>query len=227
MEEIKDRFEKTLLSALEQWSLSVKSEQLAQLCGHFQTLLSKNQSINLTRITDPIEAAIKHYADSLSLVVWARDSGVHVKSVLDIGAGAGFPSAPVAILCPSWKVTALDTRLRKVEFLTEVCASLGLENLTAFHGHTSHWQPAGLFDVVVTKALAKLPTALSSISHYAAPLGYVVLYKTKAVDPRERAEGLSVAAKLKLTPRETFTYTLNLGEEKIERNLLVFQKKKN
>ena len=54
--------------------------------------------MNLTRITDPTEAAVKHYADSLALLLWVRDRRIEVDTVLDVGSGAGFPAVPLAVI---------------------------------------------------------------------------------------------------------------------------------
>ena len=72
-----------------------------------RALLEKNQVMNLTAITEPRDVAALHLLDSLALVKLA---GLESQRVVDVGTGAGFPGAPLAIALPGLHVTLLDSQ---------------------------------------------------------------------------------------------------------------------
>jgi hypothetical protein len=76
--------------------LDLTKHQEEQLKKFLQSVLNENKKFNLTGITDPREAIIKHLFDSLSI---ARD--ISATSIADIGSGAGFPGIPLAIVKPN------------------------------------------------------------------------------------------------------------------------------
>src|SRR5260370_20561766 len=87
--------------------------------------------MNLTAITDPGEVLIKHFLDSLSLLIVYDRPGTRL---LDIGAGAGFPGLPLKIARPHWQVVVLEATGKKVTFLQHVIETLQLLDITAGHG---------------------------------------------------------------------------------------------
>lgn len=78
-------------------------------------LLRWNEHVNLTAITEPDEIAVKHFADSLS-VLKAADFPAG-SSVIDIGCGAGFPGLPMLIARPDLDITFLDSVGKKLAFI--------------------------------------------------------------------------------------------------------------
>lgn len=110
-----------------QMGVRIDAEQLRQLGRHVDLLLKWNKSINLTAITDPDEVLEKHVLDSLA-VVPVLPSG----SLLDAGAGAGFPGIPVAIVRPELEVALVDSVQKKVAFLKNVLAELRLPKARAY-----------------------------------------------------------------------------------------------
>lgn len=75
---------------------------------------------------DDIET--RHFADSAQLAdVLPRNV-----NIVDLGSGAGFPGVVLAIL--GWNVTCIESIGKKVSFLNAVKDTLGLENLTIYHG---------------------------------------------------------------------------------------------
>src|SRR3712207_3205547 len=91
-------------------------------------LLEANQRFNLTRITDPEDFEIRVLLDSLSLVPLIPTTA---KSLLDVGSGGGVPGMVLAIARPDLDVTLLDATGKKVRFLQETAAALGLERVVA------------------------------------------------------------------------------------------------
>ena len=93
--------------------------------------------MNLTRITRPAEAAVRLYADSLAVLSWARQSGneTGVRTVLDIGTGAGFPAVPLAVAAPDWRITAIEATNKKAAFVEQSARRVGAENLRVILRH--------------------------------------------------------------------------------------------
>src|SRR2546425_11767965 len=139
---------------------------LQQFLRYRQELLDWNTRMNLTAITDPGEVLIKHFLDSLSLLmVYDRPEA----RLLDIGAGAGFPGLPLKIARPQWHVVLLEATGKKVTFLRHIIETLQLKDVVAVHGraeelaHKAEYR--GSFTVVTARAVASLPALLE----YAAP----------------------------------------------------------
>ena len=103
----------------------VPPEAPEQLAEYGRLMLEKNQVMNLTAITDPEQAARLHMLDSAALLLCADFQGE--KTLIDVGTGAGLPGLPLKILVPSLQVTLLDSLGKRVDWLNQVCAQLGLE----------------------------------------------------------------------------------------------------
>ncbi len=218
------RFDDALTAALARWDMPIEPDQLRGLASHYLAMIEKNRTTNLTRITEPDHAAVKHYADSLALVKWARERDLAIRTVLDIGTGAGFPAVPLAVMCPNWSVSAIDATGKKIDFLRETVTAMGLRNLRCEHGHSAHWCPDRLFDLVTFRALVALPQALEQATRHLAAKGLVVAYKTAVVNPAESRLAGQSAAKLGLQLDQRYEYDLVIGNEQIKRILYVYRR---
>ena len=144
-------------------------------------LLDKNREMNLTAITDPVDAANLHMLDCAALLDCAD---FEHKSLIDVGTGAGFPGMVLKMLVPSLDVTLLDSLNKRLDWLTETCGALGLEGVRTVHARAeerSH-DPAFRegFDAVTSRAVAELRTLCELCLGYVRPGG--VLLAMKSVD---------------------------------------------
>lgn len=219
------QFESTLQAHLERWGLTVDEAALARMWRHFELVVEKNRVMNLTRITDPARAAALHYADSLALLAWAKSADAKVRTVLDIGSGAGYPSVPLAVARPDWQVTAIDATRKKVDFLRQVIDEIGLSNLSVVQAHSEHWKPEHCFDVLTFRALAALGEGIATCGRHVARSGHLVAYKTARLDSSEVQSAKEAAAVHHLARRPIFEYELRCGDEIIPRALWVYQRK--
>ena len=98
---------------------------------YYKLLIEWNEKINLTAITDEKEAALKHFVDSIC----ALDCGLFSKGakIIDVGTGAGFPGLPLKIVRDDLDVTLMDSLNKRINFLNEVIASLGLNRIETVH----------------------------------------------------------------------------------------------
>ena len=136
----------------------VPPEAPEQLAEYGRLMLEKNQVMNLTAITDPEQAARLHMLDSAALLLCADFQGE--KTLIDVGTGAGLPGLPLKILVPSLQVTLLDSLGKRVDWLNEVCAQLGLEGIQAIHARAEEQALVkgyrDSFDFVTARAVAQL-----------------------------------------------------------------------
>lgn len=202
------RFRETLVAAIEPWSLVLDHEQLEQLVMHYQAMVETNRTLNLTRVTDPVEAAVKLYADSLALLPWTAEADLTITRIVDVGTGGGFPAFPLAVVCPHWTVVALDARHKKVRFLAETAERCGVSNLHAEHARAEEWTGSADFDIATFKAVATLSTCLDWSHRLPRPGGYVVAYKTPTVSSAEREAAAAMADQLDYAPVSLWNYEL-------------------
>ena len=120
-------------------------------------LIEKNQVMNLTAITDPEQVAKLHMLDCAALLNYADFKG---KALIDVGTGAGFPGHPLKILVPELEITLLDSLGKRVNWLNEVIAQLGLTGITAIHARAEEQALVkgfrDSFDFVTARAVADL-----------------------------------------------------------------------
>jgi len=216
-------FERELRNVLSRWGIFPAVSQIETLFAHYLSMLEANRSMNLTRITDPIDAAILHYADSLSVLSWANARTIDFDEVLDVGSGAGFPAFPLAVMRPTGTVTALEATRKKADFLGRVVNESGVVNLRVVNEHSEHWRPGRTYSLVVFRATAKMSLALSQTVDLIAPRGRIVAYQS-ASSPSCSATSALSDSRLGLNLEERFSYELPLRSEVIERTLIVFRK---
>ena len=120
-------------------------------------LIEKNEVMNLTAITDPDQVAKLHMLDCAALLNCADFKG---KTLIDVGTGAGFPGLPLKILVPELEIVLLDSLNKRVNWLNEVIAELGLTGIKAIHARAEEQALVkgyrDSFDFVTARAVADL-----------------------------------------------------------------------
>lgn len=110
---------------IKDYKITLTENQYEQFQKYFELLVEWNEKMNLTAITDESGVALKHFADSLSLLNFVD---IPQNSTLaDVGTGAGFPGVVLKIARPDIKLTLIDSLNKRLVFLSEVCAQLGIE----------------------------------------------------------------------------------------------------
>lgn len=159
------------------WSPS--SEQTAQFEKLYELVLEGNSKQNLTRITEPDDFWEKHLWDSLRgvLAFWDRED---IK-VVDIGTGAGFPGLPIAIAKPSWEITLVDSKQKKIAFVEETIQSLGLTNAIALWGRGEDinklFQYTKKYDLALVRAVGKPDICAGYALPFLKKSGTAILYR--------------------------------------------------
>lgn len=123
---------------------------------HLELIVEVNQHLNLTRITSPREAAIKHVLDSV--LPWRLFAGA--RQVLDAGTGAGFPGIPLALVLPDVRFTMAESIQKKARFVEMALTKLNLPNAAISPTRAEELARSGAFQLITARALAPLPKAL-------------------------------------------------------------------
>ena len=116
--------------------LGLTDNQIAGFQAYYEELVEWNQKFNLTAITEYEQVQIRHFADSLSVLLAeeARQAlGRADPRVIDVGSGAGFPGIPLKLVCPRIRLTLLEATGKKVRFIEHLVERLGLHRVTAVH----------------------------------------------------------------------------------------------
>lgn len=213
------------LENCEKMNLTLSTEQQKQFVRYYELLIEWNTFMNLTGITEFQEVLQKHFEDSLAVVKGTDLSAV--KSVMDVGTGAGFPGLPLKIAFPHLKIVLLDSLGKRVKFLNHVIEELQLEDITAIHGRAEDFarkeEYREQFDLVVSRAVANL----SSLSEYCIPYtkinGAFISYKSGKIE-----EELDQAKKsiFLLGGRLENTLKFQLEGSDIERSLVIIRKER-
>ena len=157
-----------LKAGASQLNVSLSEHQLDQFETYFQELSDWNKRANLTAIVEYNAVQIKHFLESLTVCLTARDilakSVIVPKRVLDVGTGAGLPGLALKIAFQEIELTLVDSVSKKTSFVTHMVEKLCLNNVLVHTGRSETLaRESGLrdsFDLVVVRALAKLPLLL-------------------------------------------------------------------
>jgi 16S rRNA (guanine527-N7)-methyltransferase len=142
----------------------------AKLQSYVGLLGKWNAAYNLTAVRDPEQMVVKHVLDSLSLL-----PHVQGHALLDVGTGAGLPGLVLAMARPELAVTLLDSNGKKVRFLRQAIAELGVPNAVAVQSRVEEF--SGAFDAVASRAFATLADMVQASAHLLAPGGEFLAMK--------------------------------------------------
>ena len=185
-------FEAVLKNVLSEFDITVSDEAGAKLSLYYELLIEWNEKMNLTAITEPEDVALKHFADSLSLLRYVDiPQGA---SVIDVGTGAGFPGMALKIARPDIRLTLLDSLNKRLVFLDKVCAELCVGGVTLIHSRAEDGSRTELrdsFDFAVSRAVASLNTLCEYDMPYVRTGGRFIAMKGKGaqaeIDEAENA----------------------------------------
>jgi 16S rRNA (guanine527-N7)-methyltransferase len=150
-----------------------------QLLAYLDLLSKWNRTYNLTAIRDPDAMVTQHLIDSLVILPILGQLVLATRRqfrLADVGSGAGLPGIPLAIACPQWGVSLIETVEKKSAFQRQVKLELNLANLAVINARVEQVPPAG-FDAVVSRAFADLGDFVNLAGHLVADDGRLFAMK--------------------------------------------------
>lgn len=203
--------------------LRLTPAQLTALEIYETELTSWNQKMNLTAIDQPEKIRVKHFLDSLTCLLVMRDTPM--ARVIDVGSGAGFPGIPLKIICPSMRLTVVESVGKKAMFCQHIVDTLGLKGVEVLQERAEvigkHEQHRQNYDWALARAVA----VMSVLMEYLLPLvrigGYALAMKGETA-PAEAHEAEHAIQVLGGHLRQLVPITLPSVED--ERYLVVIDK---
>lgn len=199
--------------------------QEKQFTDFYEYLVEKNKVMNLTGITEFQEVLMKHFLDSLACV--KAVSMENIKTVMDIGTGAGFPGVPLKIAFPHLEACLLDSLKKRVGFLEETFRLLKLEDIRAIHGRAEEFAKNKAYrekyDLCVSRAVSNLATLSEYCLPYVKIGGIFISYKSGKV--QEEAQQAEKAIHILGGKVKDILY-FRLPDSEIDRSLVVIEKVK-
>ena len=217
-------FKETLQKEAKKIKVIVTDEKAEKFYNYMLSLLEWNKKINLTAITEPNDVILKHFVDSFTIHDYIKKDA----KMIDVGTGAGFPGVPLAILRDDIRVTLIDSLQKRINFLNEVIATLGLQNVEAIHTRAEdlaqNEKYREQYDVVTSRAVANMSTLLEYMLPFSKVEGVCVCMKGSNVE-EELASAEKAARVLggRLEKREEFF----LSNQDNKRNIIIIRKISN
>lgn len=216
------------IAALAEHDIALNDKQIEQFAIYFEQLLSWNEKVNLTAITDEAEVYVKHFYDSISPSFFFPMT--EIKRICDVGAGAGFPSIPLKICFPHLEVTIVDSLKKRITFLEHLAKELDLQDVHFVHARAEDFGQNKIyrekFDVVTARAVARM----SVLSELCLPLvklngTFIALKGMNAEEELKEGEKAIKTLGGEVLASHSFSLPVDQGERTI--NLIKKVKKTN
>ena len=200
---------------LEELNIYPTEDQLIKLDKFYHLLISWNEKINLTRITEEKDVYLKHFYDSLTITKEIDLSKVN--TLCDVGTGAGFPGIVLKIMYPNLKVTLIDSLLKRVNYLNEIIKELELTGIVAIHTRGEDYKDK--FDVVTSRAVANIEKLVTFTMHLVDKDGVFIAMKGNIDNELTISVEKNISKKYKIVKINKF----KLPIEESDRSLVVIK----
>lgn len=209
-------FTQTLSALFEEGGIAANDRAFTQMETYYNELVETNRKYNLTGVTEPGEAALKHFFDSaVPCSLLPKGS-----SVVDVGSGAGFPIVPLKILRSDIVASAVESSQKKCAFIENASRDAGVDVkvLNVRAEELAAGKPRESYDVCVSRAVAQLRVLAELCSPLVRPGGLFLAYKGDY--ERELDEAQGALKTLNLSLREV----LKMPHGDYAHHVLVFEK---
>ena len=197
-----------LANGLNALPLELDANVQSRLIDFIHLLVKWNRAYNLTAVRQPEQMVTRHLLDSLVIGPYLQGP-----SILDVGTGAGLPGIPLALAYPDHHFTLLDSNGKKIRFVTQAVAELGLANVDVIQSRVEAFQPAGRFDTITARAYASIEELVSQTRHLLADGGQYLIMK--GVYPVAEVEAMPTGYRIEAS------HQLNVPKLDAERHLLI------
>ncbi|MBE6572979.1 MAG: 16S rRNA (guanine(527)-N(7))-methyltransferase RsmG [Ruminococcaceae bacterium] len=188
----------------------------------YNELVSFNEKVNLTAVTDVEGAISKHFADSLLIEEYIPKNA----KIIDVGCGGGFPTLPLAIVRPDLEITALDSTEKKLKFVSLMAEKLDLKVTTLSAraeevGRKEEYRES--FDCSVARAVARL-NVLSELCIPLVRVGGLFISCKAAIGEEEYNEAKKGTEILGTSTKAVYNPILYTSSEEQKRSIYIFKK---
>jgi len=205
------------LEELKKLGILLTPKQEQDLETYYKLLISYNNNVNLTAITKEEDVYLKHFYDSLTLF-----KGIDLKEnlkICDLGTGAGFPGLVLKIVFPNLSITLVDSLEKRIKFLDLVIKELELKNIKTVHSRIEEFKETEAFDVVVSRAVAKINILLELGCNIPKVNGLFVFMKGNILEELKSAKNALKVLNYSLEKIISF----KLPIEESERNIVILK----
>lgn len=175
------RFKKVCSS----FGIELSEKIIEELQTYLNQILNWNKRIHLVSKGDAQpERLLRHFADSLTIFKVTQIP--QEANLLDLGAGAGFPSIPIKIVRDDINLSLVESVRKKSLFLQKLIKDLKLEDVSVINKRAEDLIDASdykeKFDIVTAKALGKLKNTVELATSFLKPKGLLIAYKGERVE---------------------------------------------
>lgn len=163
---------KDLQQGLQSLQLALPDATQIQLLNYLQLLNKWNRVYNLTAIHDETQMLAKHLLDSLAVLPHLCGT-----QILDVGTGAGLPGLILALAHPHRQYVLLDCQAKKIRFVRQAIAELGISNVEVVTTRIEDYQPTTLFTTIISRAYTNLHHFYQHTARFCATGGCLLAMK--------------------------------------------------
>ncbi len=213
------------LCLLEQGALSLvqplSSRDIRIFSLYIQELQRWAKVFNLVSQWDEATIIRTHILDSLAISPFLPAHG----DLLDLGSGAGLPGLILAIMQPKRRVTLVEVRRKRANFLRHVVREAKLENVEVSERRAENLADEAAFQrnfrIVISRATWNITRFLQIARPFVAEDGFAVAMKGPKA-PKEIEKIADHIFQLGFLPRSTHIYSTSFDTG--ERSVILFAK---
>ncbi|MCI0856478.1 MAG: 16S rRNA (guanine(527)-N(7))-methyltransferase RsmG [Chloroflexi bacterium] len=182
-----------LAEGAQELGVDLSAEQLERFQTYYEVLTDWAERVSLTAVKDEEGIQKRHFLESIALIPVLEEEGLSLtdKSLIDIGSGAGIPGIPLKIVDPTIKLTLVEAKQRKAEFLSALLKELEIDDVVVIPRRSEETAHNPIhreqYNFAAAKALAPLSTLIELTLPFLVMGGVLIAPKGKDTD-KEVAE---------------------------------------
>lgn len=216
-----NEFSNKIIDLANKIDIKLNNDEVQQFYEYMNLLISWNEKINLTAITEPNEIILKHFIDCILIHKYVKD----FSNIIDVGTGAGFPGIPLSIVNNKCKVILMDSLNKRIKFLDEVSNKLNCKNIDTIHARAEALardkEYRENFDCATSRAVASLNVLLEYMLPFVKVNGYCICMKGSNIE--EEIENAKKAVDI-LGGKIENVITYKLPDSDVGRSVVIIKK---
>ncbi len=211
-------FYNVFMTFKEKTKLHINNEHIFnKLCQYVDMIEETNKHMNLTGFTED-----RLWEEGIYESIIALETGIknpQGKLMLDIGAGAGFPSIPYTIAHPEMNLVIYEPIGKRVDFLNKISEELGM-SVEVQKIRVEDSKEVERFDIVTARAVVKFKHLLEA-SHHVGKMNSLFVFVKGPKANIEIEEAIQTAKKFGIWAKRKEVFSENKNN-----NLIVYLKEK-